>query len=101
MAFRNPPSTVLQQALRRWRSKLGEGGEWTPVEKPMPVFVTDGVEPRQRGGLRTGKTAAGGARKHLFESEASVFDSSVGEDDWNILVNGIYLFTYNYIVTSC
>ena len=51
------------------------------MEKPMPVFVTDGVEPRQRGGLRTGKTAAGGARKHLFESEASVFDSSVGEDD--------------------
>lgn len=28
----------------RWRSKLGELGEWTPVERPMPVFMADGVD---------------------------------------------------------
>lgn len=28
----------------RWRSKMGEHGEWTPVEKPMPVFMADGVD---------------------------------------------------------
>lgn len=28
----------------RWRSKMGEHGEWTNVERPMPVFMADGVD---------------------------------------------------------
>ena len=47
---------------------MGEHGEWTNVERPMPVFMADGVEPRQpwnvvRGAVASG--VAGGWRKTM------------------------------------